>query len=535
MAEKLTNGTEESKGSTSTLSMEFKIVRQRSSVNRALFGVIQQRNILHNILVDDMHNYHGAFKVMDPNTYTGKGKIRVTLWREGHGPIVTHWDGKNKLNYWEILDEEKFREAKQRGEEPPEKDKVYLDENAELGKKYLDMGFRTYYYAPRAPSDKDLNYHIIGWTVPYNPSHKKPRKKEKEAYKGRRKRINKLIGAHSMMLQSACREFSVTLKKHMARTQDGLTGYKRYDYRRANGSFTIPTLLGVKTKEHVKVTDTHIKLPLDEKWLQYRLPSEEREKPDNIRQVRLVMKNGKAFIQFIYEVKDKAQVDIQRIIGVDTNHDSIDFFDGNEPRWIPRMEDKLSMRVGMLKAIAEKLSSRIDQFPPSNKMSLSQKRELNRLIDKRRKIRSNMQAIRKECDHIISRKLVNRADLIFVEDLKGQKMILRQKKKQASSDRKHERARSTHAKHTATRGFVGFVPFLEYKTKKEGKGFKKVNPAYTSQHCSSCLEKGESVKVKDIKTQRRIKCPKCGHSEDRDANAARNIYLRGMKECRPSL
>lgn len=66
--------------------------------------------------------------------------------------------------------------------------------------------------------------------------------------------------------------------------------------------------------------------------------------------------------------------------------------------------------------------------------------------------------------------------------------------------------------------------FLEYKAKKAGKTFIKVDPAYTSQRCSRCgeiVEKDLSVRVH--------KC-KCGLEIDRDVNAAINIKYDGLKQ-----
>ncbi|MEA5599487.1 transposase, partial [Rivularia sp. UHCC 0363] len=50
-----------------------------------------------------------------------------------------------------------------------------------------------------------------------------------------------------------------------------------------------------------------------------------------------------------------------------------------------------------------------------------------------------------------------------------------------------------------------------------------VPPQYTSQNCSNC---GEVVK-KSLST-RTHSCPHCGHTQDRDWNAARNILRKGL-------
>ena len=67
-----------------------------------------------------------------------------------------------------------------------------------------------------------------------------------------------------------------------------------------------------------------------------------------------------------------------------------------------------------------------------------------------------------------------------------------------------------------------FRVFLEYFGRVFGKITVAVNPAYTSQECSSC-----GVTVKKSLSTRTHRCS-CGLEMDRDHNAARNILSRGL-------
>ena len=71
-------------------------------------------------------------------------------------------------------------------------------------------------------------------------------------------------------------------------------------------------------------------------------------------------------------------------------------------------------------------------------------------------------------------------------------------------------------------GWYQFREWLEYFGQKFGRITIAVNPAYTSQNCSSC---GEVVK-KSLST--RTHACKCGCQLDRDHNAARNILTRAL-------
>ena len=64
---------------------------------------------------------------------------------------------------------------------------------------------------------------------------------------------------------------------------------------------------------------------------------------------------------------------------------------------------------------------------------------------------------------------------------------------------------------------------LEYKTAAVGGEIIAVNPAFTSQRCSSCghTDKGNRT------TQSRFICLACGHAENADMNAAKNILAAG--------
>jgi putative transposase len=52
-----------------------------------------------------------------------------------------------------------------------------------------------------------------------------------------------------------------------------------------------------------------------------------------------------------------------------------------------------------------------------------------------------------------------------------------------------------------------------------------VNPAYTSQRCSSC----DHV-AKDNRHEQRFSCVNCGFTEHADVNAARNILRAGLAQ-----
>ncbi len=63
---------------------------------------------------------------------------------------------------------------------------------------------------------------------------------------------------------------------------------------------------------------------------------------------------------------------------------------------------------------------------------------------------------------------------------------------------------------------------LAYKAEWAGRRLVEVNPAYTSRTCAECGEVNGKPR-----RYRVFACSVCGHADDRDVNAARNILARG--------
>ena len=106
--------------------------------------------------------------------------------------------------------------------------------------------------------------------------------------------------------------------------------------------------------------------------------------------------------------------------------------------------------------------------------------------------------------HKTSTTITNLFDEVYVEDLNIQKML--------KTDSKLSRKMLDNS-------FYTFRLMLQYKAKI----FKAVNPAYTSQTCSSC----SYVHNDNRKSQAIFECQSCGHFENADINAAKNILALG--------
>ncbi|MEK6880844.1 MAG: transposase [Nanoarchaeota archaeon] len=106
--------------------------------------------------------------------------------------------------------------------------------------------------------------------------------------------------------------------------------------------------------------------------------------------------------------------------------------------------------------------------------------------------------------HKVSHNLSTIHDTIICEDLEIKKMTETEKRGLNRASRNASWAK--------------FMNYLDYKTNK----LVKVSPQYTSQICNNC-GKLHNLGLKD----RQMIC-ECGHNEDRDINAAKNIYCLGQ-------
>jgi putative transposase len=123
--------------------------------------------------------------------------------------------------------------------------------------------------------------------------------------------------------------------------------------------------------------------------------------------------------------------------------------------------------------------------------------------------------------------LVDKADVIFVEDLKVANMTRRNKPKQGENGSflpNGQSAKSGLNKSFADAGIAGFFnEILPDKAAKAGKKVLKVNPAGTSQHCANCLNR-----VPKSLSDRWHSCPHCGAELPRDINSGILIKKVGL-------
>lgn len=138
-------------------------------------------------------------------------------------------------------------------------------------------------------------------------------------------------------------------------------------------------------------------------------------------------------------------------------------------------------------------------------------------------IKAKVARIRNDHQHKVALTIVRKFDLIATENLQVKNMT-RSARGNMEKQGKNVRAKNGLNKAILETAPAMFINKLEYKCLWQGKVFIKVDPKFTSLQCSVC---GHTEKRNRI-TQDRFKCVKCGHYENADVNAAKNILARAM-------
>ena len=212
-----------------------------------------------------------------------------------------------------------------------------------------------------------------------------------------------------------------------------------------------------------------------------------------IKRVRIVKKADGYYVQFCVKVDNSEQLEATGFtVGLDVGlkefYTDSDGYSEPSPRFYRKGEKRL------------KFYQR--RFSRKKKGSYNRKKAVNRLGRQHLKISRQ----REEHAKRLARCVIRSNDLVAYEDLRVKNLV-----------KNHCLAKSIN-----DAGWYQFREWLEYFGQKFGRVTVAVNPAYTSQNCSSC---GEVVK-KSLSTRTHV-C-KCGCRLDRDHNAAKNILTRAL-------
>ena len=179
----------------------------------------------------------------------------------------------------------------------------------------------------------------------------------------------------------------------------------------------------------------------------------------------------------------------------------------------PELQTKQARLARAVSRKQEALRARHGITPGGSLKGIAQPNALVRAKLRLAKFHAKMARKRKDQAHQISRALVDAADVVVFEALDTKAMTSTQN---TASSRRLRRA-------ILDISWAQIESFCAYKAQWAGKTTVRVNPAYTSQTCSLCGYRHPRNRIGDA-----FVCRACGHSDDSDFNAAKNIRCLGV-------
>lgn len=142
------------------------------------------------------------------------------------------------------------------------------------------------------------------------------------------------------------------------------------------------------------------------------------------------------------------------------------------------------------------------------------------------RVHSAIANVRDNFQHLLSKKLTDEHCLIAIEDMETKKMS-RSAAGTVDKPGKNVASKRGLNRSISRQGWGMFATKLSYKAERVGATVLRVPPAYTSQKCSKCGH----VSRDNRPSQGNFLCISCGHQENADVNAARNILsiARGIR------
>jgi putative transposase len=209
---------------------------------------------------------------------------------------------------------------------------------------------------------------------------------------------------------------------------------------------------------------------------------------DQIKRVRLVRRADGYYVQFLISAENKVDTELTRkMLGLDVGLK--EFYTDSKGHTEPNPK---FYRTG-----EKRLKFRQRRVSRKKKGSANRKKAINQLG----RVHLKISRQREEHAKRVARCVIQSNDLVAYEDLRVKNLV-----------KNHCLAKSIN-----DAGWYQFRKWLEYFGEKFGKITIAVNPAYTSQECSSC-----GTLIKKSLSMRTHVC-RCGFILDRDWNAAINI------------
>jgi IS605 OrfB family transposase len=209
-------------------------------------------------------------------------------------------------------------------------------------------------------------------------------------------------------------------------------------------------------------------------------------------EVDLMLVRGRFYLAVVCDIDELDLIKITKVLGVDFGIVNI-AVDSDGTTYSGAAIEKVRSKLARRKAGLQKRGTK------------AAKRRL-------RKLSGQEARFRKHTNHVISKAIVSTAERtecgIGIEEL--------------THIRKRVTARRSQRSRLHSWSFHQLRSFVAYKAQRAGVPIVAVDPRYTSQGCSCC----GVIDKRNRPDQATFSCIACGHTQQADLNAARNISLR---------
>jgi IS605 OrfB family transposase len=217
-------------------------------------------------------------------------------------------------------------------------------------------------------------------------------------------------------------------------------------------------------------------------------------------------RDGSYAIHIQIKVETKPPAPTDKAIGVDLGRTDIAFTSRGKS-WSGEEIRRVRDHYSRLRAALERKAT---------KGTRSTRRRCRQLL---KRLSGREKRFQRLTNHEMSKNIVETAQgegaMVVLEDLTGIRERTNKERR-----KKVERRRSN------AWAFYQLRLFLAYKANLASVPVVLHDPRYTSQMCSSCLHLGQ-------RSGKRFSCQNCGHSDDADPNAAKNLEILGLNVTRP--
>lgn len=267
-----------------------------------------------------------------------------------------------------------------------------------------------------------------------------------------------------------------------------------------NDSFRFPEA------KHIKLDNRRIKLP-KLGWMGFH---KSRSIDGVIKNATISRSAGSWYISIQVEIEqDIPKHHNTNILGVDLG----------VSKFLATSEGYCEGSINPYRLIESKLQKHQRILSKKKRYSSNWKKQQRRL----QKCHAKIASIRKDFQHKLSTILSKNHATIVVEDLKI-KNVSASAKGTLENPGKGVAAKSGLNKSILDQGWGEFIRQLKYKLNWLGGKVLEVPAHYTSQKCCIC----NHVAQDNRKTQSKFLCINCGHKENADINAAKNILAAGL-------